>query len=71
MSGIPLVDRIDYTATCLACTLPDCIYCIDEPAIELRRQCPIWVRERARQKPVQAAYMQRKRAGAREARVSR
>jgi hypothetical protein len=56
---------------------------MDEPPIELRRQCPIWVRESARQKPAasealgEAAYipqgeakaLRRKRAGKREARV--
>ena len=70
MSGIRLVDRIDYTATCLACTLPDCVYCLTDPPIEWRRLCPIWLRDNTEQRLVQAAYMRRKRARAREARVS-
>lgn len=53
------IDRIN-AATCLSCTLPDCIYCLDEPAIELRQLCPIWLREHNREQVRLAAQRQRK-----------
>jgi hypothetical protein len=53
-------------ATCLSCILPDCIYCLDEPAIELRRLCPIWLsdnhREQARLTALRARNRKRKEA---------
>lgn len=47
---------------CLACPLPDCIYCLPDPAPELRRFCPVWLRENARQQPHIAAYKAREKA---------
>lgn len=50
-------------AACLACPVePDCIYCLDEPPLELRRMCPIWVKQNARNKPYFTAWNEAKKA---------